>query len=106
VKACQTRALPGDTPMRAVVTGSTLRFVLSVIVYEASNPPHCGGRKEQSHGSSRADSKSGFLRVTIVSSLSEAAHLGSNRNYVAMRIMWQNDQKRSVSELFWSSWAT
>lgn len=35
----ETLALPGGTPMRAVVTGSTLRYVLSVIVYDAAQPP-------------------------------------------------------------------
>jgi len=34
----ETLALPGGTPMRAVVTGSTLRYVLSVIVYDAAQP--------------------------------------------------------------------
>jgi hypothetical protein len=27
-------------------------------------------------------------------------------HYVAKGIMWQHDQKGSVSELFWTSWAT
>lgn len=35
----ETLALPTGVPMRAVVTGSTLRHVLSVIVYDASQPP-------------------------------------------------------------------
>ena len=35
----ETLALPGGTPMRAVATGSTLRYVLSVIVYDAAQPP-------------------------------------------------------------------
>jgi quercetin dioxygenase-like cupin family protein len=35
----ETLALPGGTPMRAVVTGSTLRYVLAVIVYDAAQPP-------------------------------------------------------------------
>ena len=32
-------AIPADTPMRAVVTGSTLRHVLTVIVHDAAQPP-------------------------------------------------------------------
>ena len=35
----ETLAMAGGTPMRAVVTGSTLRYVLSVIVYDAAQPP-------------------------------------------------------------------
>jgi len=35
----ETLALPAGTPMRAVVTGSTLRYVLAVIVYDAAQPP-------------------------------------------------------------------
>jgi quercetin dioxygenase-like cupin family protein len=35
----ETLALPTGVPMRAVVTGSTLRYVLSVIVYDATQPP-------------------------------------------------------------------
>jgi quercetin dioxygenase-like cupin family protein len=35
----ETLALPTGVPMRAVVTGSTLRYVLSVIVYDAAQPP-------------------------------------------------------------------
>jgi quercetin dioxygenase-like cupin family protein len=35
----ETLALPGDTPMRAVVTGSRRRHVLAVIVHDASQPP-------------------------------------------------------------------
>ena len=35
----ETLALPGGTPHRAVVTGSTLRYVVSVIVYDAAQPP-------------------------------------------------------------------
>ncbi len=35
----QTLALPGGTPMRAVVTGSRLRYVLAVIVYDAAQLP-------------------------------------------------------------------
>jgi len=35
----ETLALPTGTPMRAVVTGSALRYVLAVIVYDASQPP-------------------------------------------------------------------
>jgi quercetin dioxygenase-like cupin family protein len=35
----ETLALPTGTPMRAVATGSTLRYVLAVIVYDASQPP-------------------------------------------------------------------
>jgi quercetin dioxygenase-like cupin family protein len=35
----ETVAIPADTAMRAVVTGSTLRHVLAVIVYDASQPP-------------------------------------------------------------------
>lgn len=34
----ETLAVPGDTPMRAVVTGSTLRRVLAVIVHDAAQP--------------------------------------------------------------------
>jgi quercetin dioxygenase-like cupin family protein len=32
-------ALPTGTPMRAVAIGSTVRYVLAVIVYDASQPP-------------------------------------------------------------------
>jgi len=35
----ETLAMPADTPMRAVVTGSTLRHVLTVIVHDAAQPP-------------------------------------------------------------------
>ena len=35
----ETVVLPGGTPMRAVVIGSTLRYVLSIIVYDSSQPP-------------------------------------------------------------------
>jgi quercetin dioxygenase-like cupin family protein len=35
----ETVALPGGTPMRAAVTGSKLRYVLAVIVYDAGQPP-------------------------------------------------------------------
>jgi quercetin dioxygenase-like cupin family protein len=35
----ETLALPGGTPMRAVVTGSTLRYIFAVIVYDAAQPP-------------------------------------------------------------------
>ena len=35
----QRLALPGGTPMRAVVTGSRLRYVLAVIVYDAAQLP-------------------------------------------------------------------
>lgn len=35
----ETLAIPADTPMRAVVTGSTLRRVLAVIVYDAAQSP-------------------------------------------------------------------
>ena len=34
----ETLALPGDTPMRAVVTGSSRRHVLAVIVHDAAQP--------------------------------------------------------------------
>ncbi len=34
----ETLALPGGTPMRAVVTGSTPRYVLAVIVHDAAQP--------------------------------------------------------------------
>ena len=34
----ETLALPGDTPMRAVVTGSARRHVLAVIVHDAAQP--------------------------------------------------------------------
>ena len=34
----RTLALPGDTPMRAVVTGSARRHVLAVIVHDAAQP--------------------------------------------------------------------
>lgn len=34
-----TLAIPGDTPMRAVVTGATPRHVLAVIVHDAAQPP-------------------------------------------------------------------
>ena len=32
-------ALPGETPMRAVVEGSTRRHVLAIIVHDAAQPP-------------------------------------------------------------------
>lgn len=35
----ETLAIPGGIPMRAVVTGSTLRHVLAVIVHDATQPP-------------------------------------------------------------------
>jgi quercetin dioxygenase-like cupin family protein len=35
----ETVALPGGMPMRAAVTGSKLRYVLAVIVYDAAQPP-------------------------------------------------------------------
>lgn len=35
----ETLAIPADTPMRAVVTGSTLRHVLAVIIHDAAQPP-------------------------------------------------------------------
>jgi quercetin dioxygenase-like cupin family protein len=35
----ETLALPGDTPMRAVVTGTGRRHVLAVIVHDAAQPP-------------------------------------------------------------------
>jgi quercetin dioxygenase-like cupin family protein len=35
----ETLAMPGNTTMRAVVTGSTRRHVLAVIVYDAAQPP-------------------------------------------------------------------
>jgi quercetin dioxygenase-like cupin family protein len=35
----ETFAIPGGTPMRAVVVGSTLRYVLAVIVDDAAQPP-------------------------------------------------------------------
>jgi len=35
----ETLILPTGTPMRAVVIGSTLRYVLSMIVYDAAQPP-------------------------------------------------------------------
>jgi len=35
----ETLTLPGGTPMRAVVTGSTPRHVLAVIVHDAAQPP-------------------------------------------------------------------
>lgn len=34
----ETLAIPGDTPMRAVVRGSTLRHVLAIIVHDAAQP--------------------------------------------------------------------
>jgi len=34
----ETLALPGDTPMRAVVTGTGRRHVLAVIVHDAAQP--------------------------------------------------------------------
>jgi hypothetical protein len=34
----ETLALPGDTPMRAVVTGTARRHVLAVIVHDAAQP--------------------------------------------------------------------
>jgi hypothetical protein len=34
----ETLALPGDTPMRAVVTGAARRHVLAVIVHDAAQP--------------------------------------------------------------------
>ena len=35
----ETLAMPGGTPMRAVVTGSACRYVLAVIVHDAAQPP-------------------------------------------------------------------
>ena len=35
----ETLALPTGVPMRAVAIGSTLRYILAVIVYDASQPP-------------------------------------------------------------------
>jgi quercetin dioxygenase-like cupin family protein len=35
----ETLAIPGDTPMRAVVQGSTRRHVLAIIVHDAAQPP-------------------------------------------------------------------
>jgi quercetin dioxygenase-like cupin family protein len=35
----ETVAIPADTPMRAVATGSTPRYVLAVIVHDATKPP-------------------------------------------------------------------
>lgn len=35
----ETLAIPADTPMRAVVTGTTRRHVLTVIVHDAAQPP-------------------------------------------------------------------
>jgi quercetin dioxygenase-like cupin family protein len=35
----ETLALPTGVPMRAVATGSTVRYILAVIVYDASQPP-------------------------------------------------------------------
>jgi quercetin dioxygenase-like cupin family protein len=35
----ETLAVPGGTPMRAVVTGTTRRYVLGVIVHDAAQPP-------------------------------------------------------------------
>jgi quercetin dioxygenase-like cupin family protein len=35
----ETLAIPGDTPMRAVVTGTARRHVLAVIVHDATQPP-------------------------------------------------------------------
>jgi quercetin dioxygenase-like cupin family protein len=34
----ETLAFPGDTPMRAVVTGTARRHVLAVIVHDAAQP--------------------------------------------------------------------
>jgi quercetin dioxygenase-like cupin family protein len=34
----ETLAIPGDTPMRAVVTGTTRRHVLAVVVHDAAQP--------------------------------------------------------------------
>ncbi len=39
LRKSETLALPAGTPMRAVATGSTRRYVLAVIVYDASQPP-------------------------------------------------------------------
>jgi quercetin dioxygenase-like cupin family protein len=39
LRKVETLAIPGGTPMRAVVIGPTLRYVLSVIVYDAAQPP-------------------------------------------------------------------
>ena len=38
LKEGETLALPADTPMRAVVTGTTRRDVLAVIVHDAAQP--------------------------------------------------------------------
>jgi quercetin dioxygenase-like cupin family protein len=35
----ETLVLPTGVPMRAVVTGSTVRYIMAVIVYDASQPP-------------------------------------------------------------------
>lgn len=35
----KTLAIPGGTPMRAVVTGSTPRYVLAIILHDAAQPP-------------------------------------------------------------------
>ena len=35
----ETLAIPGDTPMRSVVTGTARRHVLAVIVHDAAQPP-------------------------------------------------------------------
>lgn len=35
----ETLAIPGNTPMRAVVTGTARRHVLAVIVHDAAQPP-------------------------------------------------------------------
>ena len=45
----ETLALPTGTPMRAVATGSTPRYVLAVIVYDAAQPPTM--RMEEGTGS-------------------------------------------------------
>ena len=46
----ETLALPGGTSMRAVVTGSTPRHVLAVIVHDAAQDPTMRGwRKERGH---------------------------------------------------------
>ena len=79
----ETLALPGDTPMRAVVTGSARRHVLAVIVHDAVKDATMRMEEGTGPSSSRAssgrsgDRHRGVLpiaenvasRVTVVSSI-------------------------------------
>src|SRR6267143_2433520 len=57
-------------------------------------------RRKQGYTVPMVVEESRILQVSI------CGNVVDNRSYVATRIMWQNDQKGSVSELFWTSSAT